>query len=99
MGKMAQICQISNFKNSKSPESYDNFQKVAKNIKGFYFFLPSYLLHSQIWLNFFLDDQHHKILKGNPASNSCDKGKLWVLQEDLAPAQLNTRTQESVAIG
>lgn len=58
MGKMTQICQISNFKNSKSPESYDNFQKVAKNIKGFYFSLPSYLLHSQIWLNFFLDDRH-----------------------------------------
>ncbi len=57
-GKMAQICQIWNFKNSKSPESYDNFQKVTKNIKGFYFFLPSYLLHSQIWLNFFLDDRH-----------------------------------------
>jgi len=58
MGKMAQICQISNFKNSKSPESYDNFQKVATNIKGFYFFLPSYLLHSQIWLLFFLDNRH-----------------------------------------
>jgi hypothetical protein len=30
---MAQIRQISNFK----PESYDNFQKVAKNIEGFCF--------------------------------------------------------------
>jgi hypothetical protein len=35
MGKMVQICWISNFKNSKLPESYDNFQKVAKNIEGF----------------------------------------------------------------
>ncbi len=37
MGKMAQIRQISDFKNSKLPVSYDNFQKVAKNIKGFCF--------------------------------------------------------------
>jgi hypothetical protein len=37
MGKMAHICQISNSKNPKSPESYDQFQKVAKNIEGFCF--------------------------------------------------------------
>jgi hypothetical protein len=37
MGKLAQICQISNFKNSKLPESYATFQKVAKNIEGFIF--------------------------------------------------------------
>ncbi len=42
MGKMAQIRQISNLRNSKSPESYDNFQKVAKNIKGSSFF-PSFI--------------------------------------------------------
>jgi hypothetical protein len=38
MGKMAQIRQVSNLRNSKSPESYDNFQKVAKNINGSPFF-------------------------------------------------------------
>jgi len=37
MGKLAQICQISNFKNSKLPESYATFQKVAKNIERFIF--------------------------------------------------------------
>jgi len=62
--KLAQTRQTdSNFKkNSQSPEShYDNFQKVAKNIEGFSFFffaLPSYLLCSQIWVNYFLDDRH-----------------------------------------
>jgi len=41
----------------KLPKSYDKFQKVAKNIKGLcFFFLPSYLSCSQIWLNYFLDD-------------------------------------------
>jgi hypothetical protein len=35
---MTQIHQILNFKNSKLPEFYDNFNKVAKNIKRFYFF-------------------------------------------------------------
>jgi hypothetical protein len=34
--KVAQICQISNFlKIQISPESYDNFQKAAKNLEGF----------------------------------------------------------------
>jgi hypothetical protein len=37
MGKMAQIHQISKFKNFKLPESYATFQKVAKNIEGFFF--------------------------------------------------------------
>jgi hypothetical protein len=47
------------FKNSKSPEHYDNFQRVAKDIEGFcFFFLPSYILCSQIWLNYFLDDRY-----------------------------------------
>ncbi len=40
MGKMAQFF----FKNPKSPESYDNFQKAAKKIEGFYVFLSH--LHS-----------------------------------------------------
>jgi hypothetical protein len=60
------------------PESYDDFQKVAKNIEGFFFFffsffppLPSYVVCNQIWLNYFLDDRqfgyyHNKILKRNP---------------------------------
>ncbi len=43
MGKMAQICRISNLKNSKLPEAYDNFQKVAKNIEGFCCFLKKNL--------------------------------------------------------
>jgi len=34
---MAQIRHISNFK-KKLPESYDNFQKLAKNIEAFCFF-------------------------------------------------------------
>ncbi len=60
MGKMAQICRISNLKNSKLPEAYDNFQKVAKNIEGFYCFFkkPSYLLYCQILLNYFVGDHH-----------------------------------------
>jgi hypothetical protein len=46
------------FKFSNS-QSCDNFQKVAKNIKGILFFsLLSYLLCNQIWLNYFLDDCH-----------------------------------------
>jgi hypothetical protein len=60
MGKMAQISQISISKNFKSSESYDNFQKVVKNIEEFWVFLLSYRLCSQIWL-------HHKIVKRNPA--------------------------------
>ncbi len=58
MGKMAQISQISISKNFKSSESYDNFQKVVKNIEGFWFFLLSYLFCSQIWLNHLMDDCH-----------------------------------------
>ncbi len=60
IGKMAQIHRISNLKNSKLPEFYNNFQKVAKNIEGFCFLFkkPSYLLCSQILLNYFVDDHH-----------------------------------------
>jgi hypothetical protein len=59
MGKMAQIRHILNFKNSNLLDFYNNLKKVAKNIKGFCFFsLYSYLLCSQIWLNYFLDDCH-----------------------------------------
>jgi hypothetical protein len=63
--------------NSKSGQNCQslmiNFQKVAKNIEGFYyfilfyFFLPSYLWWRQIWLNYFSGWSplwlHHKILK------------------------------------
>ncbi len=45
----------------KSPKSFNNFQKVAKNIKGVCSPPPppaSYLFCSQIWLNYFLDDSH-----------------------------------------
>jgi len=35
---MAQIRQILKFKNLKLPESYNDFQKVAKNIEGSYVF-------------------------------------------------------------
>ncbi len=61
-------------KNSTSPKSYDNLQKVAKEYRRILFFffflvLPSYLVCSQIWLNYFLDDCHFgyitKILKRN----------------------------------
>jgi hypothetical protein len=60
--KMTQIHQILNFKNSKLRKSYDNFQKVNKNIKGFFYFflnfLHSYLLCNEIWLHYFPDDYH-----------------------------------------
>jgi hypothetical protein len=36
--KMARIREISNFKIPNFTESYDNFQKVAKNIEGFFNF-------------------------------------------------------------
>jgi hypothetical protein len=47
-------------------------QKVAKNIERFFFVLPSYLICSQIWLNYFLDYPHFgyiaKILTRNPSA-------------------------------
>ncbi len=55
---------------SKLPDFYNKFQHVAKNIKGFFFFLLSYLIHSQIWLNCLMDDHHFsyftKLKKTNP---------------------------------
>ncbi len=42
----------------KSPDFYDEFQYVDRNIKGFFFFLLSYLVCSQIWLNHFVNDGH-----------------------------------------
>jgi len=70
-----------NSSNFELPESYDDFQKVAKNIEGFWFFfvfLPSYLVCNQIWLNYFLVDRqfgyyHNKILKRNPGT--CHEGE------------------------
>jgi hypothetical protein len=35
---MTQIYQIKNKIKSKSPDFYNKFQKVANNIKGFWFF-------------------------------------------------------------
>ncbi len=62
---------------SKSPDIYDKFQYVAKNIEILLFFILSYLVRSQIWLNYFwmiatlakhlketLLELHHKIGKG-----------------------------------
>jgi hypothetical protein len=42
------------------PEAYDNFQKVAKNIEGFYCFFKkrSDLLYSQILPYYFVGDHH-----------------------------------------
>jgi hypothetical protein len=40
---------------------YDKFQKVAKNIEGFFIKkipLLSYLVCNQIWLNYFMDNCH-----------------------------------------
>jgi hypothetical protein len=47
-------------KNSKLSESYDTFQKGSQEYRRIFIFfpLPSYLLCSQIWLNYFLDDHH-----------------------------------------
>jgi hypothetical protein len=39
MEKIAQILEISNKKFPNFTESFDNFQKVAKNIEGFLFLL------------------------------------------------------------
>jgi hypothetical protein len=37
----------------KSPDFNDKFQYVAKNIERLLFFILSYLVRSQIWLNYF----------------------------------------------
>jgi len=75
MGKMAQIRQILK-KNKTKPKSlnfYDKFHQVANNIEASCFFLKrfSYLVCSQIWVNYFLDYHqfwiHHKILLKDPA--------------------------------
>ncbi len=57
MEKMAQIARFLNQKNSTLPDFDDKFQQVAKNTKGFFFKKKlSYLVYSQIWLNYFPDD-------------------------------------------
>jgi hypothetical protein len=70
MEKMAQICQISRKKKkkkkrvSKSPNFYDKVpvgSQEYRKILGFFkknFFLLSYLVCSQIWLNHLMDDHH-----------------------------------------
>ncbi len=57
MQKMEQIYKILNYEKSKWLESYDIFKKVTKNI-NFIFSLLSYVLCSQIWFNYFMDDHH-----------------------------------------
>jgi len=59
----------------RSPDFYDKFQYVANNIEGSFFsffFLVSYVVCSQIWLNHLMDDRiielHHKIEKKAPGS-------------------------------
>jgi hypothetical protein len=84
MGKMAQISQISISKNFKSSESYDNLQKVVKNIEGFWFFLLSYPLCSQIWLP-------HKVIKRNPTWHA--------MKLNNAPLPVHTNRIFSVFLG
>ncbi len=77
MRKMAQIRQSlkNNKTKPKSLDIYDKFHQVANNIEASCFFKKrlSYLVCSQIWLNYFLDYHqfqiHHKILnfKKDPA--------------------------------
>jgi len=59
MKKMTQICQISKKNNIQIARFLWKVQKVAKNIQGFwFFFLLSYLVCDQIWLNHLMDDHH-----------------------------------------
>jgi hypothetical protein len=61
----------------KLPDFYDKFQYVAEEYRTIlfffflFFFLLSYRVCSQIWLNYFMNDQHFgyitKSLKGNLA--------------------------------
>jgi hypothetical protein len=74
------------FENSFSqlPDFHDEFQHVAKNIKGFEFFLLRYVICSQIWLKYFLDYHHFdyidkKILKRNP----CRKTHAKVIKANV----------------
>jgi hypothetical protein len=79
----------------KSPDFYDEFQYVDRNIKGFFFFLLSYLVCSQnlaksfcewwpLWL-------YHKFLKRNPwynMSRMCAtqwKSYAWRFVDVVAP--------------
>ncbi len=55
----------------KLPDFYDKkLQQIAKNIERFRVFLLSYLVHNQIWLNYFLANHHFgcvtKSLKEKP---------------------------------
>jgi hypothetical protein len=57
MKKNTRIRQISKKSTSKLPDLYDKLQEVAKNIEQLWFFLFSYLVCSQIWLNHPMDEQ------------------------------------------
>ncbi len=67
--KKTQIHQILNLIDFKFSESYDNFQKVAKNIEGFcvIFFFPSFIpiYVTKFWLNYFLDEHHFGLHQKN----------------------------------
>jgi hypothetical protein len=52
------MAQLSDFERNKFRIVKFLCQKVAKNMERFFFFLFSYLVRSQIWLNDFLDDYH-----------------------------------------
>jgi hypothetical protein len=57
--KMTQIRQISKFFNSRSPDFYDKVPVGSQEYrKILFFFLLSYLICSQIWLNHLLDNHH-----------------------------------------
>ncbi len=59
MEKMTQIRQISKNFNSRSPDFYDKVPLGSQEYrKILFFFLLSYLICSQIWLNHLMDNHH-----------------------------------------
>jgi hypothetical protein len=57
--KMVQICQILNLKTFQIARVLWQFPEGSQEYRRMlFFFLPSYLLCSQIWLNYLLDDHH-----------------------------------------
>jgi hypothetical protein len=65
---MAQIWQIPKKKKVfRFPDSYDKLHYVAMNLDKFVFFLQSYLVCNEIWLNHLMGDRYFKIGKRNPA--------------------------------
>ncbi len=61
---MPQIRQILKKTNCKLSDFYGNFQQVAKNIERFWvYFLLSYLVCSQIWLNHLMEYCHFSYVR------------------------------------